>query len=134
MRAVLEVQMSASVNEALVRQAIDAIWNHGDLDVADQTFSSEYVNLGSQIGDVVVGPESVKLSAAFYRLAFPDLHVTVEQLIANDDTVVVHWTASRGPPTVNGAFKANQRLLTGTTHGRLAGGRIVETHTVWTAT
>lgn len=124
--------MSPSANEAVVRLAIDAIWNRGDLDMADELFSPEYVNLDSQIGDLVAGPESVKLSAAFYRLAFPDLHVTVEWLAANVDTVVVHWSASRDPPGADGAIAAGQRLLRGTTHSRLSGGRIVETRTDWT--
>jgi hypothetical protein len=126
--------MSASANEAVVRLAIDAIWNRGDLDVADDLFSPEYVNLDSQIGDLVAGPESIKLSAAFYRLAFPDLHVTVEWLSANVDTVVVRWSASRGPPASDGAGTALRRLLTGTTHSRFSGGRIVETRTDWAGT
>jgi hypothetical protein len=130
----LKVQMSASANEAVVRLAIDAIWNQGDLDIADQLFSPEYVNLDSQIGDLILGPESVKLSAALYRLAFPNLHVTVNSLTANVDTVVVHWTASRGPPGPDGVLAADRELLTGTTLSRLDGGRIVETRTNWTST
>jgi len=126
--------MSPSANEAVVRFAIDAIWNRGDLDVADELFSPEYVNLDSQLGDLVAGPESIKLSAAFYRLAFPDLHVTVDWLSANVDSVVVHWSAGRGPPAPDGAVAARQRLLTGTTHSRLSGGRIVETRTDWAGT
>jgi hypothetical protein len=126
--------MSASANEAVVRLAIDAIWNRGDLDVADELFSPDYVNVDSQIGDLVAGPESIKLSAALYRLAFPDLHVTVEWLAANVDTVVVHWRASRGPPGPDGAITAQQWLLRGTTHSRLFGGRIVETRTDWAGT
>jgi hypothetical protein len=126
--------MSASANEAVVRLAIDAIWNRGDLDVADELFSPGYVNVGSQIGDLIAGPESIKLSAAFYRLAFPDLHVTVEWLATNVDTVVVHWSASRGPPGPDGAITAQQRLLRGTTHSRLSDGRIVETRTDWAGT
>jgi hypothetical protein len=126
--------MSASANEAVVRLAIDAIWNRGDLDVADELFSPEYVNLGSQIGDLVAGPESIKLSAVFYRVAFPDLYVTVDWLAATVDTVVVHWSANRGPPGADGAVAAEQRLLSGTTHSRLSGGRIVETRTDWAGT
>ena len=36
--------MSASANERLVRRAIEAIWNRGDLDVADELFAASYVN------------------------------------------------------------------------------------------
>ena len=70
----------ASANETLVRRAIEAIWNRGDLDVADELFAPGFVNHNGLITDLVFGPEAIKISAAFYRLAFPDLHVTVEAL------------------------------------------------------
>jgi hypothetical protein len=124
--------MSASANEALVRLVIDAIWNKGDLDVADELFGPDYVNHDCQIADLLVGPETVKLTVAFYRLAFPDLHITVEFLSASRDTVVVCWSASRGPPPgIDVAVTTNRRLLTGITSTRVAGGQIVETWTEW---
>ena len=72
--------MSASVNETLVRQAIEVIWNRGDLDAADELFAPGYVNHYGLIADLVLGPEAIKVSAALYRVAFPGLHVTVEEL------------------------------------------------------
>ena len=87
--------MSASANEALVRRAIEAIWNRGDLDVADELFAPGFVNHNGLITDLVFGPEAIKISAAFYRLAFPDLHVTVEALTITEDTVVLCWTPRR---------------------------------------
>ena len=126
--------MSASANEAVVRLAIDAIWNRGNLDVADELFSPEYMNVDSQLGNLVAGPETIKLSAAFYRLAFPDLHVTVEWLAANVDTVVVHWIASRGPPNRDGTGHGPAAAADGN-HAQPAGWReIVETRTDWDGT
>ena len=68
--------MSASANEAVMRTAIEAIWNRGDLDVADDVFAADYVNHDGLIADLVRGPEAIKISAALHRLAFPGLHVT----------------------------------------------------------
>ena len=65
--------MSSSNNEALVRRAVESIWNRGDLDLADELFAPDYVNHHGLIADVVRGPEAIKVSAALYRLAFPDL-------------------------------------------------------------
>ena len=84
----------ASANETLVRRAIEAIWNRGDLDVADELFAPGFVNHNGLITDLVFGPEAIKISAAFYRLAFPDLHVTVEALTIKEDTVVLSLDGS----------------------------------------
>jgi hypothetical protein len=124
--------MSASANETLVRRAIEAIWNDGDLDVADELFASGYVNHDGVIADLVLGPEAIKVSAAVHRLAFPDLHVTIEELSTNDDIVVLHWTARRGSiDDPQATFAANQQLLTGITRTRFTGGKIVESWTEW---
>ena len=85
--------MSASAHEALVRRAIEAIWNRGDLDAADELFAPDYVNHYGLIADLVLGPEAIKISAALYRLAFPGLHVSVEEISTVEDTVVLRWTA-----------------------------------------
>ena len=126
--------MSASANEAVVRLAIDAIWNRGDLDVADELFSPGYVNVGSQLGDLIVRPGEHQTERGVLSpgLSGPSRHRGVAA--ANVDTVVVHWSASRGPPGPDGAITAQQRLLRGTTHSRLSDGRIVETRTDWAGT
>jgi hypothetical protein len=122
--------MSASANETFVRRAIAAIWNHGDLDVADELFASSYVNHDGVITDLVLGPEAVKISAALHRLAFPDLRVTIEALRPDDDIVVIHWTARRGSTdNAEGDVTMNQLLLRGITRTRWTGRKIVESWT-----
>jgi predicted SnoaL-like aldol condensation-catalyzing enzyme len=120
-------------NEALVRRAIEAIWNRCELDVADELFAPDYVNHDGLIPDLVYGPEAIKISVALYRRAFPDLHITVEKLSTKGETVVLHWTAQRQPPgrRGDGTLTANQRLLTGVTRSRLTGGKIMESWTEW---
>jgi hypothetical protein len=124
--------MSTSAHEALVRQAIDVIWNSGDLDAADELFAPGYVNHYGLIADLVLGPEAVKVSAALYRVAFPGLHVTVEEISTADDTVVLRWTARTGPDEmVGGLIVSQSKSLTGITRSRVAGGKIVESWTEW---
>lgn len=124
--------MSASAHEALVRQAIEMIWNRGDLDAADELFAPGYVNHHGLIADLVLGPEAVKVSAALYRVAFPGLHVTVEEISTVEDTVVLRWTARTGPHTLIGdAGAPKPKSLEGITRSRIAAGRIVESWTEW---
>ncbi len=117
--------MSEEHNAALVRRAVEEIWNRRDLDVADVLFAPDYVNHGGLIPDLVCGPETVKISVALYRTAFPDLHVTVEDVSAEGETVVLRWTAR------NRARSGVQEALAGITRSRLAGGQIAESWTSW---
>lgn len=123
----------SSANEALVRRAIEAIWNQGDLDVADELFAAEYVNHDGLISDLVLGPEAIKISAALHHLAFPDLCVAVEEMSTDEGTVVLRWTARSASVDRTGSrvIASNQKSLTGITRSRCAGGKIVESWTEW---
>lgn len=124
--------MSVSTHEALVRRGIEAIWNHGDFDVADDLFATDYVNHDGLIADLVIGPEAIKISAAMHRLAFPDLHVSVEEVETIEDTVVLHWVAMRQSATQSDSGgESNQESLRGITRTRVADGKIVESWTEW---
>jgi SnoaL-like polyketide cyclase len=116
--------MAVSANEALVRRAIEAIWNNGDFDVADEVFAADYTNHAGLITDLVLGPEAVKVSAALYRVAFPGLHVSVEELNTVGDTVVLKWTA-------RSSLERDSKSLTGITRARIAAGKIGESWTDW---
>jgi hypothetical protein len=124
--------MPASVNEALVRQAIELIWNCGDLDAADDLFAAAYVDHWGLIADLVRGPEAVKITAAMYRVAFPGLYVNVEEISTVDDTVLVRWTATAAPDRVGaGATASKPKSLTGVSRSRIAAGKIIESWTEW---
>ncbi len=70
--------MAEDHNRAVVRRVVEEIWNQGRLEVADDVFAPEYVNHDGLIIDLIRGPEAIKLSVALYRVAFPNLEITVE--------------------------------------------------------
>src|SRR5688572_2394875 len=72
-----EELMAGELNGAVVRRAIDEIWNQGVLETADALFAPAYINHGGLIPDLVRGPEAIKVGVALYRTAFPDFHVAV---------------------------------------------------------
>jgi SnoaL-like polyketide cyclase len=109
-------------NAALVRRAVVEIWNRGKLDLADVLFAADYVNHAGLIPDFVRGPEAIKISVVFYRTAFPNFHITMDELTAKRDAVVLRWTARSSAP---------QRTLKGIIVSRCAGGQIVESWTHW---
>jgi len=70
-------------------------FNRGDLSQVDALVAPEYV--GAQ-GDR--GPAGFKAVVVGLRAAFPDLHYTIDDLVADGDRVAVrwHWTGThRGP-------------------------------------
>jgi hypothetical protein len=66
-------------------------WNRGDLDALDEHLDPEYVHRDPNNPDVT-DRTSYKRWAAAARAAFPDLTVTIDDLIAEDDRVAKLWS------------------------------------------
>jgi len=74
-------------NKALVRRQEEELFTQGNLDAADEIYAPDYVGHDPSNPEEVRGLEAAKQAAADYRQAFPDLRVTVEDLIAEGDRV-----------------------------------------------
>ncbi len=109
-------------NAALVRRAVEEIWNRGQLDLADVLFATDYINHAGLIPDFVLGPEAIKISVAFYRIAFPTFQISIDALTAKRDAVLLRWTVHSGTA---------QGTLTGLLVSRCASGQIVESWAQW---
>jgi hypothetical protein len=112
----------------LVQRVVDEIWNAGNLELADELFAPTYINHGGLIPDLVQGPEGIKFSVAFYRAAFPGLHVAVDDLAVDKDAVILRWTAAG-----QAAGDSTTGTLTGVTRSQVVDGRVVESWTTWDA-
>ena len=77
----------------LVSRIPDEIWNKGELTACDEVFSPGYV--GHLPFNDVHGPEQFKGLVAAFRSAYPDVHLTVDDLFIVGDRVAMRWT-SRG--------------------------------------
>jgi steroid delta-isomerase-like uncharacterized protein len=119
---------SVERNKALSRRADDELFNRGNLEVADAVFSADFVYHDPSGGEAYRGPEGAKRFAAMFRAAFPDLHLTVEDQVAEGDRVAYRWTARgthRGE-LMGIAPTGNPVTLHGIAIARLDGGKIVE--------
>lgn len=83
--------MSAD-NKALARRFIET-FNTDDLAAADEFIAASFTNHDPGTPQLPTGPEGYRQLVRTYRTAFPDLHLTVEDLIAEGDKVAVRWTA-----------------------------------------
>jgi steroid delta-isomerase-like uncharacterized protein len=121
--------MSIESNKAITRRVWEEIFSHGNMALADEIFSPDYIDGGPAVlPGLPPGPESGKIIASVYRNAFPDLHITVDEQIASDDKVMTRWTA-RG--THNGELAGipptgKSITVTGVTIDRIVNGLIVE--------
>lgn len=118
--------MTAEDMKATVDRAAE-LWNTGKMTIADEIYAADLVNHDPGAPDVV-DLESYKGFIAAVRAGMPDFHVTMEDMIAEDDEVASRWTAHGTheaemvgiPPT------GKEATWTGTTIYRFDGGKIVE--------
>jgi len=85
--------------------------NSGDLDALDDVMSPDVVD-HDPAPDQGAGPEGFKQFFTMMRSAFPDLHVEVEHLVADDENVAFAY-ASRAP--TRATSKASPRLASAST-------------------
>ena len=118
--------MSTEQNKALISRWV-AAFNAGDLDVIDEVYEPTYVDHTPRPGQAP-GPAGVREALLQVRASFPDIQVTIEDLIAEGDKVTTRWlnratfrTPFRGRPPTGKPFSFNVIRIY-----RLAGGKIVE--------
>ena len=120
--------MSAEENKALARRVIEEMFNNGNLDVADELIAQDYVDHDPAMPEDVHGPEGFKEYVSAYRSAFPDLHIQIEDQIAEGNKVATRWT---GTGTHEGelagiARTGNRVTLPGMEIVRIYEGKLVE--------
>ena len=121
--------MSTEENKAKQRRIWEEVLNQGDLSVADEIIPPNYVYHGP-MGMEFKGPEGFKQIITMYRTAFPDIHITVDDMVAEGDKVVSRITA-RGThkgELMGIAPTGKQIIITGIYISRYVGGKEVE---VW---
>jgi steroid delta-isomerase-like uncharacterized protein len=122
------LKMSTEENKAQIRRIYEEVFNKGNLAVADELMAPNYVFHVS--GQEFKGPEGFKQFATIYRTAFPDIHITVEDMVAEGDKVV-HRISTRGThkgEMMGIAPTGKQIATTGIVISRFAAGKEVE---VW---
>jgi steroid delta-isomerase-like uncharacterized protein len=122
-------------NENVVRRLFEEVWNKGNLQVTDDLFTPNYTHHDSSTPDVGRGPESEKKRVTLYRTAFPDLRLTVEDIIAEGETVVARWSC-RGTHKgdLNGIAPTGKHVnITGISIARFTNGKMSEGFVNWDA-
>ena len=86
--------MSTEANKAIIRRLFEEAFEQGNLAVLDEIIAPDQVNGGPRVlPGMPPGPEGSKMLISAYRNAFPDIHFTIDEQIAEGNTVVTRWTA-----------------------------------------
>ncbi len=113
--------MSTEENKAVIQRIWDEILCEGKLEKANEFVAEDYVYHGAG-GLELQGVEGFRRLMAWLRDSLPDVHFTLDDLVAEGDKVVGFYT-------VKGAGKSNKQVdFRGMMLCRLADGKEVE---VW---
>jgi predicted ester cyclase len=80
-------------NKARFRRTYEELLNQGNLSLADELVAPDFLNHEAPPGRNR-GPESMRGLATMLRTAFPDLRFTIEELVAEGETVAGRLTMS----------------------------------------
>ena len=121
--------MSTEENKALMRRFYEEVFNQKNLAAIDDFVAPTFVNYSaSQLGMTGGDLEHVKQFLSMVMQSFPDLHYTVEDLLAEGDQVVARLTISG---TQQGTFMGipstgKHAAISDIEIFRMTGGKMVE--------
>jgi steroid delta-isomerase-like uncharacterized protein len=82
----------SELNKTVCRRLMEEVVNRGNLSLVDTLVSPQYVYHGPG-GLELRGRDGFKQLVTLYRTAFPDLQMTIQDFVAENDKVAVRWTA-----------------------------------------
>jgi steroid delta-isomerase-like uncharacterized protein len=119
-------------NKAVVRRLIEDHWNAKNHALVGEFFAPS-VSINTPDG-VLSGLDGASALLEAYATAFPDFRLTIDDLLADEDKVILRWTydgTHRGP---FGVIRASgKRVSVSNAIGifRLTAGKISEVHMCW---
>jgi predicted ester cyclase len=119
--------MSIEAHKTIVRRTFEEIFNQGNLALVDTWVAANFVNHAAP-AHRPSGPESLKEHVVLLRVAFPDMHFKIEELIADEECVAarvtfqgIHRGVFRGFPPTDKPFVQLQMHMV-----RFVEGKVVE--------
>jgi steroid delta-isomerase-like uncharacterized protein len=122
--------MKDKEGKVLFQRFIDESFNRGNIGVIDDIFATDFEEHLPSSPEPLRGPEGVRRLVSAYRTAFPDIIVTIDQLVAEGEWVAARVTASGTNTGDYMGFGSTGRSATWhVAHVcRVRAGRLVEDH------
>ena len=121
--------MLSETNKTVSRRFFEEVWNKGNLAALNEIIAKDHVNSGpGTLPGLPTGPEGSKQLVTVYRNAFPDVHFTIDEQIAEGDKVVTRWTAHGTHQGELAGIPATGKssTVTGIAVDRIVNGKIAE--------
>jgi steroid delta-isomerase-like uncharacterized protein len=120
-------------NKTVARRAIEEMFSGGNLGLAEELYSPEFVNHDPADDEDAHGIDGIRARVEGYRAAFPDLNVTVEDILGEGDRVCTRWIARGTHEGDLEGLPATGRTMQidGMSIDRIEDGKIVETWDNW---
>ena len=122
-------------HKTVIRRVFDEVWNKSDFSLLDQVYGPDYVAHIAGAPKDVEGPEQFKQFVALQGVLISDLSFSVDDQIAEGDSVATRWTATAAPTSglVNAPTDGQEIKIAGISIHRFADGKIVESWDNWDA-
>jgi steroid delta-isomerase-like uncharacterized protein len=120
-------------NKAIARRFMEDGFNTGNLAAAEEFIAANFRNHDPGTPPLPPGPEGYRQLIGLYRTAYPDLHMTADDMVGEGDKVVVRWTA-RGTNTGKlGEIPPSGKQVTvsGISILAIAGGKVTDQWANW---
>jgi predicted ester cyclase len=126
--------MMSEANKELVRWHFEEVFNRRNLAAADELMAQDYLEhavapFGQAEPGKVDGPAAMRETARWLLAQFPDLHMTIEAMVAEGDTVAVRvFSEGTNLGLLNGVVPpTGKRFAARQSHWfRVEGGRLAE--------
>ena len=117
-------------NKQTARSFFEDVLDQGRLDRYAESHTSDFV---AHVGDREASLDEDIAAAKEERKAFPDMRMTVNQILAERDLVAVHWTVSGTNTQAGMGFPATGKTMktSGMTLFRFKAGKISEEWNAW---
>ena len=86
----------AAQNKATAERLIEEVWNNANIDMIDETVSTDFVrhNPNSWDPPMIEGADAFKAYVQGVHDRFADFHVHVDAILAEGDMVAIAWTVT----------------------------------------
>jgi hypothetical protein len=113
-------------NRAIVRRIYEEVWNKRRIELLDELLSPSHALQAPNVPGIGVGPEVYKRHALKFFKAFPDIRITIEDIVGEYEKIVVAWTLS-------GTHDPTHKKVSvdGVTIHHVADGKIMDSFANW---
>jgi steroid delta-isomerase-like uncharacterized protein len=123
----------AAAHKLLFGRLYHSVWNERRLEFINEVFAETHAVGDPTLLGGAVGPAAYRRQMERFLAGFPDLKLTVDDTVSEEDKVVVAWTITG---THKGVFlgvppTSKKVSFSGITINQIADGKIIESTVIW---